>query len=262
MPNEFDIIQQYFGAHNHKRSDVVLGIGDDAACVTVPAGKQLLITTDTLVAGVHFPMQTHAFDIGYKVLAVNLSDLAAMGAAPCWATLSVTLPAFDETWLSQFSEGFFNLLDQYNMQLIGGDLTKGPLAVSVQAHGLSDSASVVKRSTAKPGDSVYVTGTLGDAGLALRVLNNDVHLSDNHRKTVLQKLNRPHPKVKQGMQLSGVVSSMIDISDGLVADLGHILTASKVGAKVFCNKVLLSDPLLNAYPLNEAYKLAFTAGDD
>lgn len=167
--NEFEIITQYFSQQMVKRRDVVLSIGDDCAIVEPPA-QQLAITTDTLNVGIHFPVETSAFDIGYKSLAVNLSDLAAMGATPAWVTMSLTLPEANESWLKEFSAGFFELANHFNVQLIGGDLTHGPLAVTVQAIGFVPKNNFLTRSAAKPGDLIYVTNTLGDAALGLLFL--------------------------------------------------------------------------------------------
>ena len=167
MPlSEFEIINKYF-KKQLRRHDVVLGIGDDGALLQVPSGMTLVAVVDTLVEGVHFPVETSPKDIGFKALAVNLSDLAAMGAQPAWATLALTMPSADENWLEEFCDGFFSLAEQYNVQLIGGDTTRGPLTVTVQAQGFVPDGQALRRDTAKPDDLIYVTGTLGDAGLAL-----------------------------------------------------------------------------------------------
>src|SRR5579872_3431761 len=175
MLNEFAIIQHFFTTQNISRNDVILGIGDDAAIITPPANQQIVITTDTLVNGVHFLQDTSPYDIGFKSLAVNLSDLAAMGATPAWVTLALTLPLVDETWLNDFSRGFFALASEYKTQLIGGDLTHGPLTITIQAHGLIPSGQAIQRATAKPGDLIYVTNTLGDAALGLAILQNKIN---------------------------------------------------------------------------------------
>ena len=165
---EFDIIRRYFTRQDSNRGDVVTGIGDDAALLRVPAGMELVVCMDTLVDGVHFPGGTPATAIGHKALAVNLSDLAAMGAEPAWVTLSLTMPESDPDWLAAFSRGFFELADRYQVQLVGGDTTQGPLAVTVQAHGFVPAGQALRRQGAQAGDHIYVTGTLGDAGLALQ----------------------------------------------------------------------------------------------
>lgn len=255
--HEFDIIQAFFNNQLTQRSDVILGIGDDAAIVTVATDQDLVITTDTLVSGIHFPENTSAYDIGYKALAVNLSDLAAMGATPCWVTLALTLPTADVFWLKQFTDGFFALANRFNVQLIGGDLTKGPLTITVQAHGLTPKNSAIRRSGARPGDLIYVTNTVGDAGLALKLLQDK-----NAPEQILKKLCRPEPQITIGEKLRGIASAAIDISDGLAADLGHILEKSETGASVYVDELPLSNEILNLISHDDAIQLALNAGDD
>jgi thiamine-monophosphate kinase len=253
--DEFKLIQNYF-ARAHTGNGVVVGIGDDCAIVEVPPMQKLAITTDTLVAGVHFSPETAADDIGYKALAVNLSDLAAMGAQPAWVTLALTLPTADEPWLAKFSEGFFALADHYKVRLIGGDLTHGPLTITLQAHGLV--SDFVTRDGANPGDLIYVTNTLGDAGLALRLLAHENPVPPE----ILVRLNRPAPRIEAGLKLPLLASAAIDISDGLAADLNHILERSRVGAIVYVDKLPLSEALTTAVSSDEAWELALSAGDD
>jgi thiamine-monophosphate kinase len=261
--SEFDLIQHFFNQAKHNRSDVLQGIGDDGAVLQVPSDQQLVVTTDTLVMGRHFPENTSPADMAYKALAVNLSDLAAMGATPTWILLALTLPTADEAWLAEFSQGFFSLLDQFNLQLIGGDVTQGPLTITAQAMGFVPPGKALLRSGAKPGDRIYVTGTLGDAGLALRYLQKKISLdlNEQQKRCLLQRLNRPTPRIEWGLVLRGMASSAIDISDGLAADLGHILAASQVGASVAVDKLPLSETL-QALPLEQAWQLALSAGDD
>jgi len=220
---EFDIIRRYFTRQDSNRSDVITGIGDDAALLHVPAGMELVVCMDTLVDGVHFPTGTPAAAIGHKVLAVNLSDLAAMGADPAWVTLSITIPASAPHWLADFSQAFFKLADRYQVQLVGGDTTQGPLAVTVQAHGFVPEGLALRRQGAQAGDHIYVTGTLGDAGLALQ-LAGDAGAELQHR------LDYPEPRVAAGQALRGIASATIDVSDGLLADLGHLLESEQLGA--------------------------------
>lgn len=257
--DEFDIIKHYFVQPTLQRSDVILGSGDDGAVLQVPADHQLVVTIDTLIEGVHFPINTPAYDIGYKSLAVNLSDLAAMGAEPVWATMALSLPSSDDKWLQEFSRGFFDLARQFNVQLIGGDLTRGPtLTISVQAHGIVPSGLALRRDGAVIGDDIYVTGTLGDAGLALHLLKMQNRVPED----LLTRLNRPFPRVTAGILLRGIANSVIDISDGLVADLNHILDRSHVGAIINVDQIPLSNAFKQNIADNEMMPLALTAGDD
>jgi thiamine-monophosphate kinase len=255
--SEFDLIARYFSGRGARRDDVLLGIGDDAALLTVPAGRQLAAAVDTLVAGRHFPAHTGAFDIGWKALAVNLSDLAAMGATPAWATLSLTLPAVDEAWLQAFADGFFALADTHHVALVGGDTTRGPLSITVQAHGHVAPGAALRRDAAAPGQALFVSGTLGDAACALRQLQ----AGDAVDTFVLQRLNRPEPRVTLGESLAGVAAAAIDISDGLLADLGHILDASGCGATLWPEQLPTSATLQHlSREQREAYQ--FDGGDD
>lgn len=259
--NEFAVIQRFFTTQKISRSDVFLGIGDDAAIITPPENQQIVITTDTLVSNVHFPADTLPYDIGYKSLAVNLSDLAAMGATPAWITMALTLPDINETWLTEFSRGFFTLATEHRAQLIGGDLTRGPLTITIQAHGLIPTGQAIQRNTAKPGDLIYVTNTPGDAAFALAVLQKKIKLTDDDQQTIFTKLNRPIPQIKIGEQLRGIASAAIDISDGLAADLGHILEKSAVGAEINIDLIPLSAALRHLEK-DKALHFALSGGDD
>lgn len=258
--NEFALIQRFFTKKN-SRQDVRLGIGDDGAVLQVPSGKQLVVSTDTLVAGRHFSEESSAEDIGYKALAVNLSDLAAMGAEPAWVLLALSLPIANEKWLSDFSHGFFSLIERFQLQLVGGDITRGPLVINVQILGFVPKGKALLRCTAMPGDRIYVTGTLGDAGLALHYLQKKIQLPQNAIQHLMQRLNRPEPRIELGLVLRGIASSAIDISDGLVADLGHILCASGVGATIQAINLPLSASL-QSLACEAAWQLALSAGDD
>ena len=260
--NEFTIINQYFKQHPSNRPDVINGIGDDAAIVKPPLNMDLAISTDTLISGVHFPETTNPYDVGYKSLAVNLSDLAAMGADPAWVTLSLTLPEINPDWLQHFTYGFFALINQFKLQLIGGDLTRGPLSVTVQVIGFVPNNKALLRSKAKPSDLVYVTGTLGDAGLALLTFQKKMQLKQANLAFLMNRLQRPEPRLRCGQILRDYASSAIDISDGLVADLNHILEESHVGAMINVDKLPMSAAVSNSIPINEATSLALTAGDD
>ncbi|MDQ8039802.1 MAG: thiamine-phosphate kinase [Rickettsiella sp.] len=261
--NEFDLIQLFFNQEKINRPDVMQGIGDDAALLQVPTGQQLVVTTDTLVANKHFPENTSPGDIGYKALAVNLSDLAAMGAKPAWILLALTLPTADKNWLEAFTKDFFSLIHRFNCQLVGGDLTKGPLSITVQALGFVPVGKALRRCGAQVGDQIIVTGTLGDAGLALNYLQKKIPFSftKNEIKQFMTRFNRPEPHVSVGLALRDIATSAIDISDGFVADLGHILAASQMSAKIDVSKIPLSDSL-KKLPTKEAYSLALNAGDD
>jgi thiamine-monophosphate kinase len=237
MNNEFDLIKKYF-TFTTSRDDVLLSVGDDCASVTVPADQQLMITADTLIAGVHFPQQTSASDIAYKAIMVNLSDLAAMGATPAWLTLAITLPAFDDSWLAAFSSTLQQLLKRFNIALIGGDITKGDLSITLQAMGLCNKGQLLQRSQAKPGDSIFVTGQLGDAAVGLIALQNK--LPDAELNYCIERLNRPDARIDFARELVLYSRCAIDISDGLVADLGHIMSASTCGAQINLSNIPLS----------------------
>jgi len=256
--SEFEIIQQIFQQHKFDRQDVRLGIGDDAAVVEVPEGHELAISMDTLIEDVHFPKDMKPKDIGYRALAVNLSDLAAMGAEPAWVTLALTIPEANESWLKAFASGFFGLADQYNVQLIGGDTTRGKLSITVQVHGLLPKGNRLSRSGAQVGDQIYVTGTLGDAAAGLRFWNEPDHSFSWLKK----RLARPTPQTELGIGLRSFATSAIDISDGLVTDLGHILSASNVGASVNLEALPLSLALCGVVEFEKAREFALAGGDD
>jgi len=262
---EFDIIKRYFSTGDISRADVILGIGDDGAVLQVPGGKELVVSIDTLVAGIHFPEDTDAASIGYKAMAVNLSDMAAMGAEPAWATLSLTLPEADHSWLQAFSRGFFELANQFKVQLVGGDTCRGPLSITVQLHGFVNNGKYLRRDTAQPGDFIYVTGTLGDAGLGLYLKNGKFDVQGKDYEYLLQRLDRPTPRIGEGIGLQGVGHAVIDISDGLISDLGHILAASQAGATLYADMIPTS-PSFNAYKelITEGtwIDMAISSGDD
>ena len=262
MPlTEFDIIKTIFNQQALVREDVVLGIGDDAAVLSVPEGRQLVIAMDTLVAGVHFPLETRADDLAYKALAVNLSDLAAMGAEPAWFTLAVTLPESNETWLRSFTKGLFELANQYNMALVGGDTTQGPLSVTIQVAGYVSHGKAMRRNGAHAGDDIFVTGTLGDAAAGLDCLAVN-HKQETHLQ-LIGRLNRPVPRVETGLMISEWASACIDVSDGLFADLDHILEQSGVGATLYTHQFPISTALKSAFPHTEQqHRFVLTGGDD
>ena len=260
---EFALIDCYFTAQDVRRSDVALGIGDDCALLVPPVGQQLAATVDTLVADVHFFAAADPEGLGHKALAVNLSDLAAMGATPAWATLALTLPKADEKWLGAFCRGLFALANRYEVQLIGGDTTRGPVTViTIQAHGFAPPDRALRRDGARPGDCVYVTGTLGDAGLALAVGFGEATVADKDAEYLRLRLERPEPRIAQGLALRGVANAAIDVSDGLAQDLGHILERSGVGAWLDVEQLPLSPVLLASLDRQAAITTALASGDD
>lgn len=268
--DEFSLIKRLCEQITGAGSDgLVLGPGDDAALFNVPSGQQLVVTTDTLNAGIHFFTDTDPADIGHKSLAVNLSDLAAMGATPKWVTLNLSLPKSEmdlPAWIDGFASGFAPLAAQHQVALAGGDMTSGPLSVTITAMGCLPNGSAVLRSGAQPGDAVFVTGTLGDAAAALHLFNAGHSVPDNWQ----QRLLRPSPRLATGQALRGIASSMIDISDGLLADLGHILDASGCAATIECGCLPLSAALRGhpefdwQWPLagGDDYELCFTAAPE
>ncbi|TLX47624.1 thiamine-phosphate kinase [Pseudoalteromonas phenolica] len=259
---EFELINRFFTGRGITRRDVDLGIGDDCALVTIPEGCQLAVTTDTLVEGVHFFSDISPKALGHRILAVNLSDLAAMGAEPAWISIGLTLPNVDETWLEQFTEGMHDIAEYYNVQLIGGDTTQGPLTITVCAKGIVPKGKALTRSGAKVGDWLYVTGDLGDAALAIEARKQGWDLSDEDRSYAQKKFDYPAPQVAAGQVLRGLANSAIDISDGLLADLNHILTHSGVGAIIHADKVPLSNALKNLPDEEVRLMLAMAYGDD
>jgi len=258
MAGEFDLIER-IRARTVARGDVVLGIGDDAALLQPPAGQQLVIAMDTLNAGVHFPDDTAPADIGWKALAVNLSDLAAMGAAPAWCTLSLSLPASGPVWIDGFLDGFDALARLHDVALVGGDTTRGPLSVCVTAFGLVAPGMALRRDGARIGDDVWVSGTPGDAAAALAQWSAGAPRDPALRS----RLDRPTPRLALGLQLAGLASAAIDISDGLLADLAHLCRGSGVGATIELEALPVSDALRAAAPDRDTRRaLQATGGDD
>lgn len=259
--SEFDLIRNYFSDLTLTRSDVELGVGDDCALLQVPAGKVLAVTIDTLVEKRHFSPGVAPADLGHKSLAVNLSDLAAMGAIPAWVTLALTLPCADETWLAEFAHGFAELAALHQVALVGGDTTRGPLSVTVQAHGFVDPGAALRRDGAEPGDLIYVTGTLGDAGLALLV-EQGLYTRPEYLPFLRRRLARPQPRLEAGQALRGLATAAIDVSDGLSSDLGHILSASACGATLHLGQLPLSPAVREYVGETGDWNLPLAAGDD
>ena len=260
---EFDLIARYFDRFRSNRRDVELGIGDDCALLTVAEKQLLAISTDTLVSGVHFLADIDPADLGYKSLAVNLSDLAAMGADPAWLSLALTLPNVNEDWLQAFSDSLFDQLNYYGMQLIGGDTTRGPLSLTLTIQGLIPEGRALTRAGARIGDWIYVTGTLGDSAAGLAILQNTLRVDDeSDRAALIHRHLRPQPRVLQGQALRSLASSAIDISDGLISDLQHVLKASHCGARIELDALPYSEALKNQVDAEQALRWALSGGED
>lgn len=259
---EFELIERYFHRNRVRRSEVVLGIGDDAALIRPPAGIDLAVSTDTLVAGVHFPESLDARHVGTRALAVNLSDMAAMGAQPAFATLALTLPSADDAWLEAFSAGFLDHAERYGVQLVGGNLARGPLNITVTVHGWLTCGKGLRRGGARPGDRVYVSGSLGDARLALDVMGGHCRASPAQGDYLLERFCRPTPRIEAGRRLLDVATAAIDVSDGLAADLGHIAASSGVGAVIEAAALPLSAAVRDLLAPETAWRYALGGGDD
>lgn len=259
---EFNLIKHYFSALTPARSDVQLGIGDDAALLKVPQDRVLAVSIDTLVSGVHFYSDVSPESLGHKALAVNLSDLAAMGAQPAWVTLALTLPEIDEPWLSAFCRGFAKLATDHGVQLVGGDTTLGPLSITVQVHGFLPAGEGLRRSGAQVGDDIYVTGCLGDAALALHHIESRGAFDVLDIGYLKRRLERPEPRVEVGLALRQMATSAIDISDGLLGDLIHILQSSGVGACLELEKLPLSRSVADSLLKEDDWTRVVAGGDD
>lgn len=260
--DEFEVIRRYFAGLTCGRGDVVLGIGDDAAVLHLPAGQELVVTTDTLVYGVHFLPDAAAFDTGFKSLAVNLSDIAAMGAEPRWTTLALTLPHADPDWLRAFAEGFRKLADRHHVSLVGGNLAHGPLNITVQVLGCVPAGTAIRRDTAAPGDEIYVTGELGSAGLAFAASSGPDIDRNEVPEACFERLHRPEPRIEAGIGLRGIASAAIDISDGLAGDLGHLASQSGTGAEVRLESLPVCQALASMRDPDLRRRIALCAGDD
>ncbi|MCD9027069.1 thiamine-phosphate kinase [Luteimonas sp. BDR2-5] len=255
---EFDLIAR-IRARVAARDDVVLGIGDDAAIVQLPPGRQLVVAMDTLNAGVHFPDGSAPAGIGWKSLAVNLSDLAAMAATPAWCTLSLSLPASDPAWVDGFLDGFLALAAEHGVALVGGDTTRGPLSVCVAVHGLVAPGRALRRDGAVAGDDIWVSGTLGDAAAALMQWSAGDAAPDPWLRA---RLDRPTPRVALGESLAAIAHAAIDVSDGLLADLGHVCQAGGVGAEIDVDALPASPALRSLHAGDARRRLQATGGDD
>lgn len=257
---EFDIIARYF-AKPSSRAEVLLGMGDDAAVIAAPSGKRLVVAMDTIVAGVHFPEGTSAADIGYRALAVNLSDLAAMGAEPAWMTLSLSIPTADETWIARFARGLFELADRHQVALVGGDTVAGPLVITVQIAGWIEADRWLTRSGARSGDLLFVSGAIGEAAGGLAAIQRG--LPDTPATTHLrQRFLRPQPRIALGRELRSIASAAMDISDGLLTDLDKLCTASACGARIEVDDLPISAALVQTFNGEDCVDYALAGGDD
>ena len=255
---EFDLIKQFF-TRPAQHESTRLSVGDDCALISVPEGYELAVTVDTMVEHVHFFPDVDPEHLAYKLLAVNLSDLASMGAEPVAITLALTMPKVDSTWLEAFAKGLFSLADKYHFDLIGGDTTSGSLTLSVQAMGLVPRGQALKRSAAKVGDLIYVTGCLGDAGLGLKIKQG---YAGQSQQQALQRFNTPEPRIKEGLAIRSLANACIDISDGLAADLRHILAKSAVGACLDYDRLPLSVAVMEYMQQTDDWQMPLVAGDD
>ena len=259
MTPEFNLINQYFTVPTRHTS---LGIGDDAALISMGAGMQLAISSDMLVAGTHFFHDAAPYDVGWKALAVNISDMAAMGAQAKWATLAIALPEVNEAWLREFSRGFFACSAEFNIDLIGGDTTRGPLNISVTIMGEVPTDQAIKRCGAQVGDDIWVSGRLGSAALGLAHLQGKTHVPEDTLPACLNTLHTPSPRAALGLALRSIATSCIDVSDGLLADLGHILKASHCGATLDLEKIPCIEYFKNDLDNAETQQMLLAGGDD
>ena len=273
MPTEREdrLIETLFARHSADGDDVLIGPGDDAALLRCPPGEQLLITTDTLNEGVHFPAGTPAHSVGYRALAVSLSDLAAMAARPLWAVVSLSVPVADEDWLGGFADGLYSLADGHGLKVVGGDFVRGPLGITVTAHGSAREDAVLRRGGAGAGDGIWVSGFLGDAAAGLEVLQQ--RLAENVpsptgrrgepvEATLELRFCYPQPRIELGRRLSGIASACMDLSDGLSTDLPRLLRQSGLQGRVETENLPISDALRDFAGLDDSRRLALAGGDD
>jgi thiamine-monophosphate kinase len=257
---EFELIERYF-AKATRRSDIRLGIGDDAAVLDVPADRKLVVAMDTIVEGVHFPLNFSAADIGYRSLAVNLSDMAAMGAVPSWFTLSLSMPTNAEGWVERFAAGLFELANAHDVALVGGDTVKGPLVITIQIGGWIEADGWLTRSGARPGDVIVVSGVPGEAAGGLAALQRSLPMTDAIAR-LQRRFARPDPRLALGRTLRGIATAVMDVSDGLLTDLDKLCAASHCGASVDVDALPRSDDLLATFDLETCVEYALAGGDD
>jgi thiamine-monophosphate kinase len=259
---EFELIERYFRDCGAARSDVIAGVGDDAALLTVPPDIELVAATDTLVAGVHFPEGSPAASIGHRALAVNLSDLAAMGARASWALLALTIPAAEEVWLGEFAAGLGTLARAHRVALVGGDTTRGPLTVTVQLLGTVPRGCALRRGGGQAGDALFVSGTPGDAAAGLALEQGRLSAPPEALTYLRERFLLPTPRMALGEGLRGYASACIDVSDGLLGDAAKLAQASHTGVEISFAELPVSEPLVRAVGEEQARTLALTGGDD
>ncbi len=259
MPSEFSLIARHF---TRPAPNAVLGVGDDAALLAISPGTQLAVSTDMLVSGTHFLPDTDPHKLGWKSLAVNLSDLAAMGARPRWATLAIALPAVDDAWLAAFADGLFKCADTFDVELVGGDTTRGSLCLSITILGEVPQGMALRRDSAHIGDDIWVSNTLGAAAMGLAQLQQRVQLAEADATDCRRALETPQPRIALGLALRGIAHAAIDISDGLLADLGHILQCSKLGAEIRLDALPAHPALLPLLDQPWALDCLLAGGDD
>ncbi|WP_117233576.1 thiamine-phosphate kinase [Vibrio maerlii] len=263
MSGEFNLIEQYFVGRQKQRKDVHLAAGDDCALVKAPENVQIAISTDTLVAGTHFLPQANPAWVAHKALASNISDLAAMGASPAWVSFALTMPSVDEGWLKPFCDSFFELADYYGIQLIGGDTTKGPLSLTLTVQGFVAEGKALRRDGAQAGDWIYVTGDLGESKAGLDVVLSEAESVNALEEILEQRHYLSTPRVLAGQSLTHIASSAIDISDGLISDLKHILNRSQVGAEVELTSLPVSPELVTyCNSTTQVFEYALTSGEE
>ena len=271
MPAEKEdrLIETVFARHSADGEQVLIGPGDDAAMLRCPPGEQLLITTDTLNEGVHFPAGTPAHSIGHRALAVSLSDLAAMAARPLWAVVTLSVPAVDEDWLRDFSDGLYSLADEIGVRIVGGDFVRGPLSITVTAHGSTRKAAVLRRGGGSEGDGIWVSGFLGDAAAGLEVIKHRLEgrevpgaTRSSAEEALVRRFCYPQPRIELGAYLSGIASACMDLSDGLMMDLPRLLRHSQVQGRIAAENLPVSGALREFADRDDAYRLALAGGDD
>jgi thiamine-monophosphate kinase len=259
---EFSIIEEFCHGIGPSHANTKLSVGDDAAIISIPQGMELAVSVDTMIADVHFYADAAPESIAHKIMAVNLSDMAAMGAIPKWATLTLSIPSVDYVWLKAFSDSLKSIAHEYNVQVIGGDTTQGPLNLSINIMGLLPKGKALCRHGAKSGDDVYVSHYLGDAALGLLSLQDKLKINDKHHQSLILALEQPEPRVELGQKLLSIATSCLDLSDGLIGDLAHICERSDVSINIDLESIPLSQAYKEYIKLGGDLSLALNGGDD